>query len=236
MTQKKRGQKKGNSILEERRQKALLVDQNLSELWPDLCCTLEVETPWQLLFSAILAAQCTDKRVNQVTSQLYQDKPRLEDYAQMTVEELEPLIRSCGLYHHKAQAIQATATVLIQQYGGQVPQTMEELLSLPGVGRKIANLVLGDAFGIPGIVVDTHCQRVSTRLGLTQSSTPAGVERDLRDILPETLWTRWGHAMVQLGREYCQARSPHCQQCPVLQLCPTGQRSEKNEKERTARG
>lgn len=205
--------------LEKKRARSVRILNRLREEWPDTDCTLDYDHAWQLLFSAILAAQCTDARVNIVTEKMYADWPRLQDYAEHSREDIEEYIKSCGLYRNKAKNIKACAEELLSRFNGEVPQTMEELLSLPGVGRKIANLMMGDAFGIPGVVVDTHCGRISKLMGMTRSDSPAVIERDLVKVLPEENWIDWGHFLVRLGREYCKARCRMCAACPVSGDC-----------------
>lgn len=190
--------------------------------YPDAACTLDFTTSWQLLMAAILAAQCTDARVNQITAVLFMRYPDLPALAAAGQEEIETIIRSCGLYHNKAKAIRLCSQALIERYNGDVPADLAALLSLPGVGRKIANLILGDCFDIPGMVVDTHCARISRLLGLTAQRDPGSIERDLVRLVARDQWTGWGHLMVAHGREICQARCRQCARCPVRTLCDYG--------------
>lgn len=194
----------------------------LRELYPDADCTLTPRDPFQLLVSAILAAQCTDARVNLVTPDLFRRYPDISAFAEADRTELEAAIRSCGFFRTKARAIQESARRILLAHDGQVPGDMAALLALPGVGRKIANLLLGDAFGVPGVVVDTHAGRISRLLGLTDHTDPARIEQDLRRLLPESEWTSFGHRLVAHGRALCIARRPRCGVCPLRPHCRTG--------------
>ncbi|MFO7171483.1 MAG: endonuclease III [Bacillota bacterium] len=196
----------------------------LAETYPDARCALEHENPFQLLIATILSAQCTDKRVNIITRRLFPRLPRPEDYLAISQEELEELIRDCGLYREKARNIRATCRILVERYGGEVPRTLEELIQLPGVGRKTANVVLSNAFGVPAIAVDTHVLRVSNRLGLASSPDPLKTERQLMEAIPRELWSQAHHWLIHHGRNICHARNPACPICPLLRHCPEGQR------------
>lgn len=192
----------------------------LYALYGEAECTLDgYEDPWRLLVGGILAAQCTDARVNLITPALFAAYPDVEAFANADPSEIEPLIRSCGLFRMKARSIRDSARALVEHYGGAVPDRMEDLLSLPGIGRKIANLVLGDGFGIPGMVVDTHCARVARRIGLTDSKDPVRIEKDLTAVFPSEQWIDLGHMMVAHGRALCDARNPLCGQCPLAGFC-----------------
>lgn len=191
----------------------------LKTQYPDAECTLDFQTPWQLLVAAILAAQCTDARVNLITPALFARYPDPQATAAADRGEIESLIRTCGLFRAKAKAILGSASMLIENFGGELPKTIEELTRLPGVGRKIANLMLGDCFGIPAIVVDTHCARISRLIGLTDNSDPLKVEKDLAAVLPDVEWIGYGHRMVAHGREICLARRPDCPHCPLNGIC-----------------
>ena len=191
----------------------------LEEEYPAALCSLDYEVDWQLLFSVRLSAQCTDERVNQVTPALFARFPTLEAFAEARVEEVEELIHSCGFYHGKARDLIGSARMLLQDYGGVVPDSMEELLKLPGVGRKTANLILGDVYHRPAVVTDTHCIRLSRRMGLTAEKEPAKVERDLRAILPPEKSSDFCHRMVLHGRKYCTARKPDCENGPLGKVC-----------------
>lgn len=188
-------------------------------------CSLEYKTPLQLLISTILAAQCTDARVNIVTKTLYQKYKNVYDFANADLEELQEDIKSTGFYRNKAKNIIMCCQSLIENHNGEVPASMEQLLLLPGVGRKTANLVLNDAFGIPGVVVDTHAKRLAKRMGLTDYDDPEKVEKDLRECLPENNWGKFCHQLVFHGRAVCTARNPKCQNCPVLNFCITGKKT-----------
>ena len=192
----------------------------LKGLYPDALCSLQYEKDYELLFSVRLSAQCTDARVNQVTPALFARFPTLESFAQAQPEEVEPYIRSCGFFHGKARDLVGCARQLIERFDGKVPGTMEELTSLPGVGRKTANLILGDVYHQPAYVCDTHCIRITGRLGLTDGSKdPLQVERQLRAILPPEESSDFCHRMVLFGRDVCTARSPKCENCPLSADC-----------------
>ncbi|MDN5314427.1 MAG: endonuclease [Clostridiales bacterium] len=199
--------------------RALEIARILKKQYPDAECTLNFKYPWQLMIAAILAAQCTDARVNIITADLFEKYPDLTAFASASQAEMEEDIRSCGLFRNKAKAIIASSRMLLDRYDGEVPSDMSALLSLPGIGRKIANLIMGDSFGVPAVVVDTHCARVTKLLGLTSHSDPVRIERDLMAVLPKNIWTSWGHLMVAHGREICKARQPACEECPVKKLC-----------------
>ena len=195
--------------------------RELKALYPDSLCSLEYEKDYELLFSVRLAAQCTDERVNQVTPALFARFPTLESLARADVAEVEQYIHSTGFFRAKARDIVASAQMLLEEYGGKVPGTMEELLKLPGVGRKTANLILGDVYHTPGVVVaDTHCIRITGLLGLTDGSKdPAKVEQQLRQVLPPEESNDFCHRMVLHGRAVCIARRPQCQNCPLRPWC-----------------
>jgi endonuclease-3 len=195
----------------------------LEALYPDAECTLDYREPYQLLIAAILAAQCTDARVNQVTASLFVQYPDLKAFATADRGELENAIRTCGLFRNKARAIQMASQALLERHGGQVPSTLAELTALPGVGRKIGNLMLGDCFGQQAVVVDTHCARISRLLGLTDQTDPVAIEKDLVRVIPETSWTAYGHLVVTFGRDICVARCRQCVRCPLRSLCRYGQ-------------
>ena len=197
----------------------------LEEEYPDAECTLDYKKDYELLFSVRLAAQCTDARVNMVTPALFERFPTLEAFAEAKVEEVEKYIHSCGFYRAKAKDIVGSAKMLIESYGGRVPDTMEELLKLPGVGRKTANLILGDVYKIPGsTVVDTHCIRISNRLGLVDGlKEPEKIERELRKILPPEKSSDFCHRIVLHGRAVCDARKPDCENCCLKSVCQTAE-------------
>ena len=205
--------------------------ETLKGLYPDALCSLQYEKDYELLFSVRLSAQCTDARVNQVTPALFARFPTLESFAQAEPEDVEPYIRSCGFFHGKARDLVGCARQLIDRFGGKVPGTMEELTSLPGVGRKTANLILGDVYGQPAYVCDTHCIRITGRLGLTDGSRdPLQVERQLRAILPPEESSDFYHRMVLFGRDVCTARSPKCESCPLRPDCAAGKTAGKTAK------
>ena len=192
----------------------------LKEVYPDAICSLTYERPYELLMSVRLSAQCTDARVNIVTKELFSRFRSLEEFANASCEEVEALVRPCGLGNTKARDLIAMAQMLLEQYGGVIPDTMEELLKLPGVGRKTANLVLGDLYGKPAVVTDTHCIRICGLLGLTDGSkVPLSVEKQLRAILPPEESNNFCHRLVLFGREYCIARRPRCSECPLAEHC-----------------
>ena len=191
----------------------------LEELYPDPVCSLDYEHPWQLLFSARLAAQCTDARVNTVTPTLFAKYPTLEAFAEADVAEVEEIVHPCGFFRSKARDLVACAAKLVSEYDGELPDTVEELIKLPGVGRKTANLIVGDIFHKPAIVTDTHCIRISNRLGLCNVKEPVKVERALREILPPEKGSDFCHRLVLFGRDICTARAPRCGDCPLQALC-----------------
>jgi endonuclease-3 len=202
------------------RQRAVRIHQALAELYPDAHCALHYADPLQLLVATILSAQCTDERVNKVTPALFDRFPDAEAYASADVAELERMIQSTGFFRNKARNIRACCQVLVEKHGGQVPHTMEELVPLPGVGRKTANVILGNAFGVPGIPVDTHVGRLSRRMGLTEHDDPVKVESDLMALIPKEQWTMFGHRMIFHGRQVCHSRKPKCDVCVLRNICP----------------
>lgn len=185
----------------------------------DMICYLEYETPWQLLFATILSAQCTDARVNLVTKDLFRNYPDLQAFADATQEEMEEAVRSTGFYHNKAQNLIACAKALLERFDGEVPSSIEELTSLPGVGRKTANVIRGNIFHIDSIVVDTHVKRVSKLLGLTKEDDPEKVEFDLMKCLPKDHWILYNLQIIAHGRAVCVARRPQCEQCCLKECC-----------------
>ena len=195
----------------------------LKERYPDALCSLQYEKDYELLFAVRLSAQCTDERVNQVTPALYRRFPTLESFAEADPKEVGEYIHSCGFYNGKSRDIVACAQKLLVEHGGKVPGTMEELIALPGVGRKTANLILGDIYHQPAYVCDTHCIRITGRLGLTDGSKdPVKVERQLREVLPPEESSNFCHRMVLFGRDICSARAPRCLACPLRDLCESG--------------
>lgn len=203
-----------------KKQRALLAIKHLAEQYPEGECSLEYTDALQLLIATRLSAQCTDARVNLVTPALFERFPTLDHFASATAQDVEPYIHSCGLYKTKARDIVAMATMLKEQFGGTIPSTIEELTTLPGVGRKTANLICGDVFHQPGVVVaDTHCIRISNRIGLCDTKDPRRVEDQLRTILPPEESNAFCHRLVLFGREVCSARSPRCEDCPLTDCC-----------------
>ncbi len=199
----------------------------LRETYPEAKVSLDFNTPLELMIATILAAQCTDARVNMVTKDLFRKYRKPEDWVRVPREELQQDIRSTGFYRNKAASIQKACQTLIDNFGGKVPQTMEELLTLDGVGRKTANVILGNCFGVQGIVCDTHMIRLSRRLGLSSHSDPVKLEFDLMDIVPKEKyggWTLFSHCIVFHGRACCKARKPECPTCPIAQYCPAANR------------
>jgi endonuclease-3 len=201
----------------------------LEKQYPQALCSLRYEKPHELLISVRLSAQCTDARVNLVTPALFSHYKSIEDFAKADVKDIEEFIKSCGLYKTKARDIVGTAKMLMNEFGGSIPNTIEELLRLPGVGRKTANLILGDLFGQPAVVCDTHCIRISNFIGLTNSKDPDKAEKDLRNCLPMEKANDFCHRLVLHGRAVCVARRPLCAQCSLLVLCSTGLSKTKEE-------
>ena len=197
--------------------------EGLEQAYPLAECSLEYEKDYELLFSVRLAAQCTDERVNKITPALFEHFPTLESFARADVTEVEEYIRSCGFFRSKARDIVLCAQMLVEKHGGKVPGTMEELLALPGVGRKTANLILGDIFHVPGsTVVDTHCIRLTNRMGLVDDlKDPVKIEMELRKVLPPEKSSDFCHRLVLHGRAVCPARAPQCERCTVRQFCKT---------------
>jgi endonuclease-3 len=196
--------------------------QALKKQYPTATCALNHTSPLELLIATILSAQCTDERVNIVTATLFRKYRGCEDYAVAPQAELEKDINSVTFFRNKAKAIQKTCQILLEKYDGHAPRTLEELVELPGVGRKTANVVLGTAFGIPtGVVVDTHVARLSQRLGLTSNLLPEKIEADLMEIIPQKEWIDFSHRMICHGRQVCKARKPACEICVVEKLCPS---------------
>jgi endonuclease-3 len=196
--------------------------KTLSKGIPDPKIALKFSTPLELLIATILSAQCTDVRVNEVTKDLFKKYRSPKDYAEAGLKELEEDIRSTGFYRNKAKSIQRCCQELMDRFGGKVPKTLEALVTLPGVGRKTANVVLGNAFGIPGIVVDTHAHRVSRRMGLTKNDDPVKIEFDLMEIVPKEDWTHFSNLLVWHGRKTCTSRKPLCETCAIRKWCDYG--------------
>jgi endonuclease-3 len=192
----------------------------LKKLYPEVKTQLLHDTPFQLLVATMLSAQCTDKQVNRVTKVLFKHLKTPADFAEAPIKDVETFIRATGFFHNKAKNIKNCSKQLLNDHNGQVPGTMEALVELPGVGRKTANVVLGAAFGIPGVVVDTHVARITRRLGLTVNSDPVKVEYDLMEIIPKKAWNDFSLQLIFFGRETCTARRPKCPACPLANLCP----------------
>jgi endonuclease-3 len=209
----------------EKAARAQAIGAMLQRKYPAAKCSLEFRNPLQLLIATILSAQCTDARVNQVTPGLFAAYPDAQALAQAELADVERLIQSTGFYRNKARAIVETCRELAAKHDGRVPRTMDELIQLRGVGRKTANVLLGNAYGIPGMVVDTHVGRLSRRLGFTRHAGPEKVEQDLMQLFPPERWTKLAHELILLGRAHCKAPTPRCDGCPLLALCPfTGKR------------
>ena len=195
--------------------------RRLEAHFPDARCSLSFENPLQLLVATILSAQCTDERVNMVTPTLFARFRTAQDFADADPEALEAIIRPTGFYRNKTRSLIGMGRALAERHGGEVPRTMEDLTNVPGAGRKTANVVLGNAFGVEkGIVVDTHVSRISQRLGLTRHPDPVRIEQDLMTLVPRGRWTLFPHLMIHHGRAICQARKPQCERCPLNDLCP----------------
>lgn len=213
---------KNKVTIKSKKQRALAVLSELKTLYPDAVCSLDYETTVQLLVATILSAQCTDERVNKVTPRLFARFPDAPSLASANREELETLIRSTGFFRNKAKNIQGACHKIVTEFNSEVPQTMEELLQLPGVARKTANVVLAHGFGInEGVTVDTHVKRISHRLGLTKSDKPIQIEKDLMQLLPQPDWENYSIRIVYHGRAVCNARKPKCDECQLAYLCPT---------------
>jgi endonuclease-3 len=210
--------------LRARRARTAEILKLLSEAYPGARTALLHRNPFELLVATVLSAQTTDVRVNLVTPALFRRFPNPRLLAAASLEVLEELVHSTGFYRHKARALKALGEALSERYGGRVPESMEQLTTLPGVGRKTANVVLGSAFGLQeGIVVDTHVQRLARRLGLTSETMPEKIERDLMELVPREAWTLWSHLLILHGRQICLARTPRCPQCAVMELCPSAE-------------
>lgn len=204
----------------ERRERVDVILRRLDQMYPEATCALHHRNPWELLVATILSAQCTDKRVNEVTPGLFAKYPTPRDFAAVRPEVLANDIRSTGFFNNKAKSIVGAARVVVQEFGGEVPKTMEEMLTIPGAARKTANVVLGTAYGIPaGVVVDTHVQRVSRRLDLTKQTDPVKIEQDLIKIIPKDRWISFSHQIIHHGRALCQARKPRCAECLLDPVC-----------------
>lgn len=201
--------------------------RRLEQDYPNALCSLDYLKDYELLFSARLSAQCTDERVNKITPDFFKAYPTLEAISEADIKDVEEYIHSCGFYHMKARDIVGASQMLIKDFGGRVPDTMEDLLKLPGVGRKTANLILGDVFDKPAVVVDTHCIRLTNRIGLVDTKDPLKIEKALADILPPEKSSDFCHRLVLHGRAVCPARTPKCELCSIRKYCNTGQQTVK---------
>lgn len=215
------GEETGLENLDEKRKRAALIHETLDPLYTGEKTALQYRNPFELLIATILSAQCTDKQVNTVTKTLFEKYRTPEDYITVPVEELEMDIRPTGFYKNKAKSIRGCCRGLLDSHGGKVPGTLEELVKLPGVGRKTANCVLGAAFDVPGVVVDTHVKRLAMRMGLSENKDPDKIEFDLMEVLPRERWRRFSDILIYHGREICKARKPDHGRCRVFDLCPS---------------
>ncbi|MCA9028709.1 MAG: endonuclease III [Planctomycetaceae bacterium] len=207
--------------LAERKKRVRKIVTALKQTYPDAECALHHDNAFQLLAATILSAQCTDERVNKVTPALFKKYPNAAKLARAKQEDVETIIQSCGFFRSKAKNLIGMAKALVNNFDGELPRTVEEMITLPGVGRKTANVVLGTVYGLAsGVVVDTHVKRISNLLGLTTSQNPEIIERDLMDILPKKEWVDFSHRLIHHGRQICIARRPKCLECPLLKLCP----------------
>ena len=225
----KKGSKPSGKLLE----RAAAVTKRLTELYPEAECALEFGgEPWKLMVMGRLSAQCTDKRVNEVCEGLFERFPTAKDLAEGDISEIEEIVRPCGLFHVKSSDIKGECKMLVENYGGELPDSMDELLKFPGVGRKIANLLLGDIFHKGGIVADTHCIRICGRLGFypEENKDPVKTERIMSTLIPAELQSDFCHRIVWFGREYCKAQGPKCAECPLFDLCPREKRKGNDKK------
>ncbi len=215
-----------------RRDKIKAIRPIFDEVYPEAECSLTYTDPHQLLVAVQLSAQCTDARVNLVTPALFEKYQNVQAFANADLDELMELIRSCGFYRNKAKNIIASSRTIVEKFDGRVPDNMEDLTSLAGVGRKTANLILGDVYGKPAIVVDTHCIRLSNRIGLTKEQDPVKIEFDLKKFIPADYQSRFCHQLVLHGRAFCNARKPNCEQCPIAHLCNFAHQTQKAAKQK----
>ena len=203
-----------------KKDEAIKIIEILKNAYPDAKCSLDFTTPFEMLVAVILSAQCTDERVNKTTPSIFSKYSTPEDFVKMPLETLEELIHPCGFYKNKAKNIKLTAQKIVDEFGGEVPDTMDELLSLPGVGRKTANVVMLEAFNKPqGIAVDTHCKRLANRIGFSDEETPEKIEQDLLRLFPYEYLKDINHVLIYHGRAICTARSPKCKECPIKEFC-----------------
>ena len=207
---------------------AIKIIEELKKYYPDATCSLDFETPFQMLVAVMLSAQCTDERVNKTTPSLFEKYSTPEDICKMELEELEKIIHPCGFYKNKAKNIKAMAKEIIEKYDGKVPETMDELTSLPGVGRKSANVVMLEAFNNPqGIAIDTHAKRIANRVGLSKQTDPSKIEQDILKLIPKEYYKDVNHLLVWHGRKTCDARKPKCEECPINTYCNFCEKSKK---------
>jgi endonuclease-3 len=221
MARKKPGEAKAKESREARAKRAKEIARRLIRQYPDAKCRLNFSTPFELLVATILSAQCTDDRVNKVTAELFPRAHTPEDFAKMLLPELEKAVRSTGFFRNKAKSIKNMSRMLLDEFGGNVPREMEDLVKLPGVARKTANVVRAVAYGLPAIITDTHFIRLAQRMGLTENERPEKIEEDLCALLPQNVWSPFSHAMLFHGRVVCVARKPACDKCAVSDLCPS---------------
>ena len=205
----------------ENQKEARAIYRILTKTYPEILCELDFENPLQLLVAVVLSAQCTDKRINQITPALFKKYKKAKDYAKAPLPEIEEYIFSAGFYHANVRHLQGLGLKIVEDFGGEVPGTLEELITLPGVGRKTANVVLGHAFDIPGITVDTHFGRLSRRFEWTKSMDPVKVEFEVGELIPQKEWTNLSQRMIWHGRRICHSRKPACGACPVAKICPS---------------
>ena len=209
---------------DERKRRARKILRRLDRDYPVAECALHHRNAWELLVATILSAQCTDARVNKVTPELFAAYPTVQEMALAPLESIEELVRTTGFFRNKSKSIKGAAQRIVSEYGGEVPSRMEQLLTLPGVARKTANVVTGTWFGkATGVVVDTHVQRISERLGLAAGTDPKKIEKVLMDLLPRTRWVKYSHQIIHHGRGVCKARRPRCQECGLARLCPSAE-------------
>lgn len=202
-----------------KKEKAVIVCDRLEERYPDARCSLVYKKPHELMIAGRLSAQCTDARVNIVTKELFAKYQSVEDFAYADISDIERIIKPCGLYKSKAQSVVGMCKALLENYGGEIPKTIDELTTFPGIGRKTANLIMGDVHGLPAIVTDTHCIRICGRLGLSKSKEPAKVEQELRPIIPKERSSDFCHRLVMFGRDVCKARGEKCAECEMCDIC-----------------
>ena len=210
-----------------KKERALLVCEALEKRYPDALCSLVYIKPHELMIAGRLSAQCTDERVNIVTKVLFDRYRSIDDFAAAEVSDIEEIVRPCGLYKTKAKSIVEMCRAIKERFGGEIPSTIEELTTLPGIGRKTANLILGDVFHLPAVVTDTHCIRITGRLGLTSETEPEKVESDLRKLLPPEKSSDFCHRIVLFGRDVCKARGERCGECPLTELCKAYKKKQK---------